>query len=163
MKLYLEMVGGAIIWVGSFFFLAFAKADDNFINKASQANIAEVQAGKLAEAKGNEKVKSFGKQMFADHSNAENELKALAKKENIALPMDQDAEHQQALADMGKLSGKTFDSAYLANQLADHKIAVALFSNEAINGMDPAAKAYAAKYLPNLKMHLKMFEEVSIK
>src|ERR1700759_2404039 len=143
----------------SCFLLAFMRyADQTFFNQASQANLAEIAAGKLAENKGNPKVKSLGKQMVSDHTTAQNELVALAKKENITIPVSPDAEHQQALTDLNKLSGKSFDSAYMASQLADHKTAVALFSEEAVNGTDPGAKAFATKYLPKLKMHLQMFQ-----
>jgi putative membrane protein len=143
----------------SCFLLAFMRyADESFFNQASQANLAEIAAGKLAEAKGNAKVKSLGKQMVTDHTTAQNELVALAKKENVTIPMTPDAEHNQALADLNKLSGKSFDSAYMSGQLADHKKAVALFSEESVNGSDPGAKAFATKYLPKLKMHLQMFQ-----
>lgn len=42
--------------------------------------------------------------------------------------------------------------------MADHKTAVALFSEESVGGTDPGAKAFATKYLPKLKMHLQMFQ-----
>ena len=143
----------------SCFLLAFMRyADQSFYNQASQANLAEIAAGKLAETKGNAKIKSLGRQMVTDHTTAQNELVALAKKESITIPMNPDAEHKQALADLNKLSGKSFDSAYMAGQLADHKTAVALFSEESVNGSDPGAKAFATKYLPKLKMHLQMFQ-----
>jgi putative membrane protein len=142
----------------SCFLLAFMRyADQTFFNQASQANLAEIAAGKLAETKGNAKVKSLGKQMVTDHTTAQNELVELAKKESVTIPMSPDAEQKQALADLNKLSGKSFDSAYMKSQLADHKTAVALFSEESVNGSDPGAKAFAAKYLPKLKMHLQMF------
>ena len=158
MKKNLAPFGGALILIGSFVFLGFVQAGDPFYNKASEANLAEIQAGKLAEIKGNAQVKNLGKQMVEDHTKAENELKDLAKKENITIATSPDEEHKQAVADMAKLSGSAFDSAYMASQLADHKVAVSLFTEESTSGTDAAAKAYAAKYLPKLKMHLKMFE-----
>jgi putative membrane protein len=158
MKKNLPLFGGAAILISSVVFLGFAKADDPFFNKASQANLAEIQAGKLAESKGNAKIKSLGTQMVEDHTKAENELTELAKKQSLNIAMSPDAEHKQALADLAKLSGKSFDSAYMASQLMDHKVAVALFSQEAASGTDSSAKAYATKYLPKLKMHLQMFE-----
>jgi putative membrane protein len=158
MQKNLASMGGVVILISSFSFLAFTIADDSFFNKASQANLAEIQAGKLAESKGNAQVRSLGKQMVADHSAAENELTDLAKKQSLNISMSPDAEHKQTLADLAKLSGKAFDSAYMASQLADHKVAVTLFTQEAADGTDAAAKTYAAKYLPKLKMHLQMFE-----
>ena len=72
----------------SCFLLAFMRyADQTFFNQASQANLAEIAAGKLAETKGNAKVKSLGKQMVTDHTTAQNELVALAKKETVTIPM----------------------------------------------------------------------------
>ena len=121
----------------SCFLLAFMRyADQTFFNLASQANLAEISAGQLAETKGNAKVKSLGKQMVTDHTTAQNELVALAKKEAVTIPMSPDADHKQA-ADLNKLSGRSFDSAYMTSQLADHKTAVALFSEESANGSDP--------------------------
>jgi len=143
----------------SCFLLAFMKyADQSFFNQTSQANLAEIAVGKLAEQKGNAKVKSLGRQMVTDHTTAQKELEALTKKQSITIPMNPDADHQKAAEDLNKLSGKSFDSAYIASQLADHKTAVALFSEESVNGSDPGAKEYATKYLPKLKMHLQMFQ-----
>jgi putative membrane protein len=139
-------------------FITYSQVDEAFFNKASQANLAEIQAGKLAESKGSSKIQTLGKQMVTDHTTAENELTDLAKKQNLKIAMSPDAEHQQALKDLATLSGKSFDSAYMKSQLVDHKVAISLFSAEAANGTDPAAKSYAAKYLPKLKMHLQMFE-----
>jgi putative membrane protein len=158
MKQHIAPFAGALILFTTFFFLSFASADDSFINKASQANLTEIQAGKLAESKGDAQVKNLGKQMLTDHTQAERDLTALAKKEDITIAGSPDAVHKQALNDLGKLSGKAFDSAYMASQLADHKAAVALFTEEAASGTDPGAKAFAAEYLPKLKMHLQMFE-----
>lgn len=158
MKQHIAPVGGALILFGSFLFFSFSSADDSFFNKAGQANFSEIQAGKLAETKGNAVVKNLGKQMVTDHTKAENDLTALATKENLTLDMNIGSANQQTLASLNKLSGQAFDSAYLSSQLSDHKIAVALFTAEAANGTDPGAKAYAAEYLPKLKMHLRMFE-----
>jgi putative membrane protein len=158
MRKILTAVAGVIILFSSVVFMAFSKADDPFFNKASQANLAEIQAGKLAQSRGSAHVKALGKQMVEDHTKAENELTDLAKNQKLNIAMSPDAEHTQALADLAKLSGKAFDSAYMKSQLADHQVAVTLFSQEAANGTDPSAQAYAAKYLPKLKMHLEMFE-----
>ena len=149
---------GALVILGAFAMTGFSNAGDPFFDKASAANLAEIKAGKLAVEKGGSKIKTLGKQMVADHSTAEAELKAIAKSENITIAMAPDADHQQALADMAKLSGAAFDSAYMSSQLKDHQDAVALFSSETTDGSDAQAKAYAAKYLPKLKMHLQMFQ-----
>jgi putative membrane protein len=157
MKQHIAPVGGALILFGSFLFFSFSSSD-NFFNKASHANLSEIQAGKLAETKGNAVVKNLGKQMLIDHIIAENDLTALAKKENLTLAMNPDSHDQLVLASLTKLSGNAFDSAYLSSELSDQKTAIALFTAEAANGTDPGAKAYAGQYLAKFKMHLQMFE-----
>jgi putative membrane protein len=158
MRKHLEVLGGAVVMLGVFLIVGFTGARDPFFNKASQANLAEIQAGKLAEQKGGSGVRKLGKEMVTDHSIAENELITLAKKQGLKIAMAPDAEHKQALADLSKLSGKSFDSAYMASQFIDHKDAVALFTEESQTGIDPSAKTYAGEYLPKLQMHLQMFE-----
>src|SRR3954468_5200172 len=57
--------------------------DQEFVEKAAGAGLAAVAQGKLAEKKGgSDQVKQFGKQMVADHTKANEELKALAKSKN---------------------------------------------------------------------------------
>ncbi len=55
---------------------------------------------------------------------------------------------------MAKKSGKAFDKAYVNQMVDDHKKAVKLFEDASQNCKDPDLKAFAAKTLPTLKMHL---------
>jgi putative membrane protein len=158
MKENISPIFGAIVLFGCFGFLAFSKIHDPFYNKASQANLAEIKAGKLAQQKGSDKIKQVATVMVTDHTRAENDLKSLAKTQNLDLDLSPDADHQQAIAAMATLSGAAFDSTYMSSQLKDHQDAVALFSAEAENGPDAQAKTYAGKYLPKLNMHLEMFK-----
>jgi putative membrane protein len=141
-----------------FLMVGFSGAKDPFFNKASQANIAEINAGKLAEKKGSPGVIKLALIMVTDHTIAENELIALAKKQGLNIDTVLDASHKKALAVLRKLYGKNFDSAYIAGQFRDHKEAIALFSEESRNGSDSSAKIYAGKYLLKLQIHLEMFE-----
>ncbi|MDQ0639020.1 putative membrane protein [Pedobacter sp. W3I1] len=59
-----------------------------------------------------------------------------------------------AVNNLNNLSGASFDKAYVEMMLADHQNAVALFE-KAAQSTDRAVKAYASKYLPVLKKHLK--------
>lgn len=89
MKKHFESIGGVFIMLGTVAVLAFTRADDAFLFKVSQANVAEIAAG---------------------------------------------------------------------TQLADHEVAVLLFEAESTSGTDADAIANAKKYLPKLKMHLRMFQ-----
>ncbi|MGE3958815.1 MAG: DUF4142 domain-containing protein [Vicinamibacterales bacterium] len=51
--------------------------------------MAEVELGKLATAKAqSQEVKQFAQRMVTDHGKANEELKSLAQRKNIALPTD---------------------------------------------------------------------------
>jgi len=134
--------------------------DRDFMNAASRANLTELSAARLALIKsGTLFVKNFAQKMTEDHAKAQQELTSLARQENVILATSPDTEHQHMLEQLARLSGHPFDSAYLQMQLLDHQVAVDLFRQETRQGRDDAAKAYAAKYLPDLEHHLEMLKQ----
>ncbi|MEH3115825.1 DUF4142 domain-containing protein [Pedobacter terrae] len=65
-----------------------------------------------------------------------------------------EAEVTQAIDQLRKLNGSSFDQAYVEMMISDHQKAVALFE-KAAQSSDADVKRYAGKYLPNLRKHLK--------
>lgn len=129
--------------------------DQEFVDKAAVAGLAEVAHGKLAEKKGgSDQVKQFGKQMVADHTKANEELKGLAKSKSWNLPKDLDAKHKAEQDKLNGLEGAAFDQEYSAHMVAAHKEAVALFTKASKSAQDPDLKAWAGKTLPTLQQHL---------
>jgi putative membrane protein len=139
-----------------------AKTDDKkFLKDAAIGGMAEVQLGQLAKEKGSsEGVKNFGQKMIDDHSKANDQLKAVAAKENINVPNSLDSHHQARIDKLSKLSGEEFDRAYLKDQLKDHEADVKEFQREAQNGADPAVKTFASSTLPTLQEHLKLVKDL---
>jgi putative membrane protein len=134
-------------------------ADHAFVTDAAKGGMAEVELGKLAAEKGSSaQVKQFGQRMVDDHSKANDELKALAAKKNIALPTDIDAKDKELHSRLSKLSGAEFDRVYMQAMLKDHRKDVNEFKKESTSGKDPDVKQFAAKTLPTLEDHLKMAE-----
>ena len=153
-KLALTM---AILCSSASAFAAPSTADTDFVNKAAQAGLAEVAAGKVAETNGQSAaVKAFGKRMVADHSKAGDELKKVAGKTGIVVPGSPSSEQEQSGQHLQSLKGSEFDTAYAEQMVKDHEDAVRLFETEASSGSDAALKAFAQKTLPTLKEHLKM-------
>lgn len=133
-----------------------------FMTKAAQGGMAEVELSRLAVSKGqNADVKKFAQQMIEDHTNANAELKALATKKTVTLPTEVDAEHKAIKDKLQGLSGADFDKDYIAAMVTDHEKTVALFEAQAESGSDADAKAFAAKTLPKLKMHLEMIKNIN--
>lgn len=136
--------------------------DASFYKKAAEAGIAEVDAGNLAEQKGNNQaVKDFGAMMVKDHTAANDKLKALAASKNISLPTSASMGEMATKGKLDLLSGDTFDKSYIKSQLKDHREAIALFKNEISSGQDPDAKAFASATLPTLKMHLHTIKTIA--
>ena len=100
----------------------------------------------------NAEVKKFATRMVTDHTKANNQLKALAKKKGVTL----DAEAPK----MDKMDDATFDKDYMDHMVKDHEKAVSNFEEEAKDGGDADVKAWAGKTLPTLKKHLEMAKEI---
>ena len=139
--------------------LAAVGADSNpdatFYKKAAEGGIAEVDAGNLAEQKGdNQPVKDFGAMLVKDHTAINDKLQALAASKNISLPTSACIGEMGTKAKLEVLSGETFDKSFIKTEIKDHRGAIALFKEEIAAGQDPDAKAFASATLPTLKMHL---------
>lgn len=139
-------------------------ADRDFLQKAAQANIAEIDAGKLAQAKATrDDIKQFGQKMQQDHAKTLQELQAIAKKKDVTLPDAPDEPHQAQGRQLAGASGKEFDLTYVSHAgVADHKAAKQLFEKGA-RSKDPDISAFAKKVLPDIEHHLEMAQKMASK
>lgn len=138
--------------------------DTEFMTKAALGGMAEVELGKLAATRAQSaQIKQFAQKMVTDHTKANDELKALAGEKNFSMPVRLDAKHQDVLDKLNNLSGAQFDKVYVEAMVADHEESVANFKSEAEGGKDADAKAWAAKMLPDLQMHLEMIKGIRAK
>ena len=140
-----------------------SKGDEKIVIDMARANMAEVEAGKLAQTKSqNEQVKRFAQQMIDDHSKALNEVQALAQAKGVTLPTDLDAKHKALAAKLGALSGDAFDKTYMKEAgLADHKKVHHALQKDQSRAKDPDVKALAAKMLPTVEQHLNAAEQMA--
>jgi putative membrane protein len=136
--------------------------DSKFAVEAANGGMMEVELGKLAQNKAiAADAAKFANMMVADHSKANNELKAIAGTKVITLPAILDNKTQKDYDDFSKMKREEFDKAYIEYMVKDHKEDIELFQKEADNGKVPELKAFAAKTLPILKHHLEMAEQAS--
>ena len=142
---------------------AFAAAPDaSFYKTLAQGGIAEVEAGKLAQQKGDDpKVKDFGAMMVKDHSAANEQLKALAAGKGIDLPGSSSTSQMATKAKLEVLSGGTFDKSYVEDQVKAHRDTVELLKKEIATGQDPDAKVFAQKVLPTVESHLHAINQIA--
>src|SRR5207245_10699073 len=89
-------------------------------------------------------VKKFGARMMKDHSKANEDLKAIAKEENVEWPAEKEA---------GKWKS---DKDYMDAMVKDHEKDLAAFEKEAKNGSDLDVKSFASKNAKPVREHLAM-------
>jgi putative membrane protein len=139
-------------------------SDRQFMLKAAQGGMAEVELGQLAQQNGqSQDVKDFGKRMVDDHSKANDELKQLASDKGVSLPTDLNAKDKATKDRLSKLNGAAFDKAYMNDMVKDHKMDVAEFKHESMAAKDPQVKDWAGKTLPTLQSHLDQAEKIAPK
>jgi putative membrane protein len=131
--------------------------DSKFMMMAATSDMNEIGLSNQALSKStNEDVKKLAQMMVDDHTRSSEELKPIAMSKNVMLPTEMDSKHKSAMQKMTGMSGRDFDMAYVKMMIKDHEKAVAMFQKQANNGKDADAKAFAAKTLPALQMHLDM-------
>ncbi len=141
-----------------------AAADRQFIKKAAQGGLAEVELGKLATEKAaSPEVKQFGQRMVDDHSKANDQLKQVASEKGITVPEKLSPKDAATKARLEKLSGKAFDRAYMHDMVLDHTKDVSEFRTESKTAKDPDVKNFASQTLPTLEDHLKEAKSIAPK
>ncbi len=139
-----------------------AKPED-FVKDADQGGMAEVKIGQLAAKNAKDpEVKKFAAMMVTDHTAADKDIEALAKKKSFALPTDIGS-HQSAYDKLSKLSGADFDKEYVDDMVSGHESVLKDFQRQAENGTDPEVKALAAKYVPVIQKHLDAIKAIQAK
>jgi len=139
-------------------------ADQNFVKKAAEGGMAEVELGNLAKEKASSpEVKQFGERMVTDHTKANEQLKTLASEKGVTLPTSLDAKDEATKDRLSKLSGERFDRAYMNDMVKDHTKDVSEFKKESAAAKDPDIKSFASQTLPTLEDHLKEARQIAPK
>ncbi|MCO6414689.1 DUF4142 domain-containing protein [Siccirubricoccus sp. KC 17139] len=144
-----------------------SSGDNNFIMQAASGGMSEVALGQMAQRySSNPAIQQFAAQMEREHSAANEELMALARRKGVLPPTALDPGRVNANRQLSQLSGQSFDQQYMLQQVQDHQLQAALFQQEAQSGGDPELRAFAAKYLPLIQAHgqaaQQILESVSI-
>ena len=145
---------------------AFAATSNDFVDNAAAGGIAEIETSRLAlEKSSSADIKKFANMMITDHSKANDELAALAKKNDIEVP-DETTLVKQAKEKILDMRDESFDAAYANNQVKAHEDTIKLFEKQANTVTDDKVKGatdlkgFAQKMLPALEKHLEMAKEL---
>lgn len=130
-------------------------SDSDFLAKAAQGGLAEVQLGQLAEQKTkNQQVKQFGQRMVRDHSKSNQQLMSLLRQKDMTPPTSLDSSHKDLYDRLSKLSGSDFDREYMSEMVTDHTNDVKDFQQAAKNAQDRRVRSFAQQQVPTLQTHL---------
>lgn len=126
-----------------------------FLTKAANAGMAEVQIAKMAQQKATiDAVKSFAAMLERDHTAVGDQVKSFASQRNVSLPAAPSDDKQKMINDMDKMSGKAFDKDFISMMVKSHNDGISLYEDTKANASDVDIKNFADKTLPTLRMHL---------
>lgn len=125
------------------------------------ANAVDIDAGKLAKAKGSTReVRDFGQRMVTDHTGVNKQAGDLVKKLGVK-PVESDT--SKSLRDGGKanlkklkaLKGAEFDKAYVDNEVSYHQAVLDTIDKTLIpNAKNAELKELIVKVRPAIDAHL---------
>ncbi len=141
-----------------------AQDDRKYFREMAQANLAEVETGKVAQSKASsDEVKQFAQHMVQDHGKMLDEQKSMARTKGVQVPGQPKKEHQAALKKLQGLDGAKFDQAYMSQMVKDHEKTLKTVQDAAKNAKDPQVKSMAAKAAPDIEKHLQMARQIADK
>jgi putative membrane protein len=138
------------------------RTDLDFMKKAAEGGMAEVELGKLAQQNAEDaQVKQFGQRMEQDHSKANQQLTSIAGQKGVQLPKQLDAKDQKELDRLSGLKGPAFDRAYMRMMVQDHDKDLKEFQHETQAAKDPDLQTFAQQTLSVIRQHDQMAHDIS--
>jgi putative membrane protein len=137
-------------------------ADQSFIKKTMEDNVAQEQMGQLAAQKSqSDDVKQFGEKMAQIHEQLTTQLMPVAKKLGVGEPKQPSKKDRQEIEKMQALSGPDFDTAFIRAMMKDQQDDLKGFQNEAQAAQDPAVQQLAKMDEPVLSQHLEILQKIA--
>ena len=136
----------------------------SFVSNASQSDMYEIQAAKVAQTKSkNPDVKAFAKMMVTDHTAMSNQMKPLIAAAGQQPATDLDQRRKGFLDNLNAAPAADFDKTYIDQQVAGHQEALDLMKGYADRGSDAGLKAAASQAIPKIQTHLDKAKEIQAK
>jgi putative membrane protein len=137
-----------------------SKADQHFVTEAIQADLAEMQIGKLAQQKGESAdVKQYGQMLEQDHGQHLQQAQQVANQIGVTAPAEPSSQQKAIYDKLSKLSGPAFDRQFAMAMMKDHKEDVAKFLKMA--KQKNAVGEFAGQTVPTLQKHLQSAEALT--
>jgi putative membrane protein len=128
----------------------------DWLTAVHEDDMAEVQAGKLAQQSGSTaSVRDTGSMLETDHGLIDAGIMMLAEKHHVTLPSALNPKLAAEIQKLQGLQGPAFDQSFVPFFIAGHQSAVKATQGETTDGTQPSdVVAYAKVVLPVLQRHL---------
>jgi putative membrane protein len=134
---------------------SFKKTDAQFMIRAAEINLQEIQLGHLAQQKSmSMDAKQLAEKMVKEHTQLLSDLTAMAKKKGVTLPKSTSSEGMEEYKELNNKSDRRFSEEYCELVIKEHKEAINLFEKAAKDASDSEIREWAAATIPALKTHL---------
>jgi putative membrane protein len=166
------ILAGSALMLGAAARPASARAaldDPTIVAIFDAANTADIETGELAAKKGSTKeIRDFGAMLARDHRVVRQQGRDLATKLHVTPtpPSDNSSAlaHQKAMADLSSKSGKAFDKAFLAHEVAFHKAVIDAVTTTLLPAIQNAElKDLVVKVAPAFQAHMLAAENMQKK
>ncbi|MBC7835055.1 MAG: DUF4142 domain-containing protein [Phycisphaerales bacterium] len=141
---------------------AMEKSDSAWIQDVAQGGMSEVRLSEMATTQAqSEEVRRFARRLVNDHTNANNDLRTVARGEGVTLPGTLDTHHREMAQNLARSNGTDFDRGYLRMMVDNHNKTVEKFEAAAAGASDAEVRAFAERTLPTLREHQRMAKEIA--
>lgn len=143
---------------------ALAKADIAFIQKAVVYNFVEVQAAQAALLRTlTADEKSYAEELVRQHTQANQELAALARQKRVEITSTLPSDRQEELMDLVKHQGTEFNERFLEDRIDRHQQALRYLEDARDNSADADLRRYADSGTIAVKRHLETAKRLEAK
>lgn len=131
-------------------------ATAQILQELHQANLMEIQSGKLAPAKAKDReVRRYAAHLVKDHQVADRKVAALARKQNLSLRNELMPGDRLAFDRLNEAStGPAFDREFVHAQVQGHDKVISRLISVQESIADPPTRSLIAVLLPKLRRHL---------
>ena len=127
------------------------QSGSEFLQKAMQNSLAEVELGKLAGHNARSTgINALGSRLARDHGRIGTMIGLISKDKGVTLPTALDADHRAVVESLSAKTGSEFDVAYTQLMVAEHERAIAMYT-KAAESSDPDLAEFARRALPSLR------------
>ncbi|WP_440063580.1 DUF4142 domain-containing protein [Streptosporangium sp. OZ121] len=141
-----------------------SQQDWEFLIKAHQGSLAEIEAGLAVRRKADDQdgkvgqaVRELGEQLIVDHMRLDRLIQQVAGEVGVKLPDEPSAAQRRQLEEVMALEGAEFDRAWIDMEIASHRHGVTLVRQQVENSSDPRIRKLAFAVEQVVRAHLDMF------